>query len=119
MKEELLKNLAGIIEYVKQGADFVKEQAPLFIQEFITYKFWLYCFDIILSVVMLISSIFIFKKGYKDYKEDECCFPFLIFIGGAGILFAFFEFGYSLENLIELHFAPRYFLVDNLLSLWK
>ena len=119
MKEELLKNLAGILDYVKQEADFIKEQAPLFIQEFITYKYWLYCFEIILSVVMLISSIFIFKKGYKDYKEDEYSFPFLMFIGGAGILFAFFMFGYSLENLIEIHFAPRYFLIEHLLSLGK
>lgn len=31
MKEELMKNLVVILDYVKQGTDFIKEQAPLFI----------------------------------------------------------------------------------------
>lgn len=123
MKEELLKNLAGIIDYVKQGADFVSEQAPLFIQEFITYKIWFYSFWIIMSVVISIICAFIFRKGYKlsqdnnSYNDELYCV--MMFISGFMILTMFIVLCCCSEALIKVYFAPRYFLVDQLLSLGK
>lgn len=123
MKEELLKNLTGIIDYVKQGADFVKEQAPLFIQEFITYKIWSYSFWIILSIVIFIACAFIFRKGYKLSQNsnsyyDELYFA-MMFISGLIMLIMFIVLCCCSEELLKVCFAPRYFLIDHLLSLGK
>lgn len=123
MKEELLKNLADIFEYVKQGTEFVKEQAPLFIQEFITYKIWTYSFWIVISVVFSIICIVVLKKNYKILKDgsshnDETNFAMFIFSFLLFIVF-FIVFCRCMEGLMEAYFAPRYFLVDSLLSLGK
>ena len=123
MKEELLKNLADIFEYVKQGTEFVKEQAPLFIQEFITYKIWAYSFWIVISVVFSIICIVVFKKNYKILKDgssynDETNFAMFIISFLLFIVF-FIVFCCCMEELMKAYFAPRYFLVDSLLSLGK
>ena len=123
MKEELLKNLVDIFEYVKQGADFVKEQAPLFIQEFITYKIWIYSFWVTISFIFSIICIVIFKKNYKILKDgssynDEinfAMFPISILL----FIVFFIVFCCCVEELIKVYFAPRYFLVDKILSLGK
>ena len=57
MKEEILNNLAGLIEYVKQGADFVKEQAPLYVQEMINYGIWTSVFEILFSASLESTKI--------------------------------------------------------------
>lgn len=123
MKEELLKNLSGILDYVKQGADFIKEQAPLFIQEFITYKMWTYSFWIIMSIVVSIICVFVFKKSHKRFEdsssyEAEQYFMLMgvsLLIIGAMLI----PFCYCTTELIKLYFAPRYFLMEHLLSLVK
>lgn len=124
MKEELLRNLAGVFDYIKQGTEFVKEQAPLFIQEFITYKIWVYSFWIVISVVISIICIVVFKKNLKSFKNEKNCFDneaylFMMFV--SGLLFVTFVivFCCCTEELMKAYFAPRYFLVDSLLSLGK
>jgi cbb3-type cytochrome oxidase subunit 1 len=121
MKEELLKNLAGIIDYVKQGADFVKEQAPLFIQEYITFKIWLYAFDVVMSVIAFVVGVIVFRKGYKNYIEDDLGIDgtLTMLVGSFLAVVAFITFVCCVEELMKVYFAPRYFLVDSLLSLGK
>lgn len=121
MKEELLKNLAGIIEYVKQGVDFAKEQAPLFVQEFITFKTSIYLFYEIFSVIVIIVCGIIFVKGYKRLKEDEFDdygFPMCLFSGLVGVAFVVIFCCFT-ELLFEVYFAPRVFVVEKLLEFLK
>ena len=126
MKEEIINNLTGIIEYVKQGADFVKEQAPLYVQELISYGIWISVFEMILCVLGAIAGVFGFVKLYNyvknndEYDDDS---ESLVAIGflflAAFILFCIVAFCLNTENLIQATVAPRVYVVEKLMSICK
>ena len=125
MKEEILNNLAGLIEYVKQGADFVKEQAPLYVQELISYGIWISIFEMILCVLGVIGGVFGLVKLIKYMKTEEydtdfigalsMCFMAL----GALIIFCIVAFCIDGETLIQATVAPRVYVVEKLMSICK
>ena len=64
MSPELQKSIAEMIQYVQQGAEFAKEQAPLYAQELLRYEafkasvvFWLAAFFVVISILALICAI--------------------------------------------------------------
>ena len=121
MKEELIKNIAGVVEYIKQGADFVKEQAPLFIQEYLTFKTYLLLFwETILLAVVVGGVLFGIKsikksKDAEDYSDED--FYITASIISIGIAIAcFIGLICCSEELVKVIFAPRVFLVDHLLK---
>lgn len=120
MKEELMKNLEVILDYVKQGEDFVKEQAPLFIRELITYEIWVYSIWIIISIIVFTISMFVFKYNYKIYKnefiDEELHFSCMV-ISSILALAMFIVFSCCITELIKVCLAPRYFLMQCLLNL--
>lgn len=124
MKEEIIKNLAGIIEYVKQGADFIKEQAPLFVQEMINYKIWVSCFEILLCVVGFIASIYAMEKLIKYVNDEEeydsdnssvIAFGFLLIV--VFIIFLLIVLCVDVETVIQATVAPRVFVVEQIMQI--
>lgn len=118
MKEELLKNLLSIIDYVKQGADFAVNQAPLFIQEYLKYHLALHIFWGVICFIGLILSIWFFIFVFKDMKKchDDpsiLCVPVLV------ILVPFIGFIINSVYLLKIYFAPRVYLVESLLELFN
>lgn len=122
MKEEIIKNLSGIIEYVKQGADFVKEQAPLYIQEMINYGIWTSVFEVIVFSICTILSVYGLLKFIKWLKKEEECYEDHIveFVVAGVIIFLFALLVFNcVEELIKAVAAPRVYVVEKLLSLGK
>ena len=122
MKEEIIKNLAGIIEYVKQGADFVKEQAPLYVQEMINYGIWVSVFETLLYFFIAIFLIWCMVKLYKAIKDDEDDlkeYAPIFLVLGIGVIVMFVVTSISFETLIQAVVAPRVYVVEKLLSLGK
>lgn len=126
MKEEIIKNLSGIIEYVKQGADFIKEQAPLYVQELINYGIWISVFEMILCVLGFIFGVFGIVKLVKyannedEFDEDlssVVAFGFLVL--SAFVLFCVVAFCFNTEHLIQAIVAPRVYVVEKLLTICK
>lgn len=124
MKEEIIKNLAGIIEYVKQGADFIKEQAPLYVQEMINYKIWVSCFEILLCAVGFIASIYAMAKLIKYVNDEEeydsdnssvIAFGFLLII--MFIIFLLIVLCVDVETVIQATVAPRVFVVEQIMKI--
>ena len=116
MKEELLKNLMSIVDYVKQGVDFTVEQAPLFIQEYLKYHLSLHIFWEVISVIVLVLSIwwliYLIKHQKKLSYDMDLIFIPSLFIGIALIVFCI-----NSIYLLKIYFAPRVYLVESLLSL--
>ena len=123
MKEEIISNLAGIIEYVKQGADFVKEQAPLYVQEMINYGIWTSVFETLLYFFIAIFLIWCMVKLYKAVKNDEYEdlkeYAPIFLVLGIGVIVMFVVTSISFETLIQAVVAPRVYVVEKLLSLGK
>lgn len=123
MKEEILNNLAGLIDYVKQGADFVKEQAPLYVQETINYGIWTSVFETLLYFFIAIFLIWCMVKLYKSVKNDEYEdlkeYAPIFLVLGIGVIVMFVITSISFEALIQAVVAPRVYVVEKLLSLGK
>ena len=124
MKEEIIKNLAGIIEYVKQGADFIKEQAPLYVQEMINYKIWVSCFEILLCVVGIVVGIYAMVKLIKYVNDEEEYDSDADGIVAAGfvflavfLLFCFVVLCIDVETVIQATVAPRVFIVEQIMKI--
>lgn len=126
MKEEILNNLAGLIEYVKQGADFVKEQAPLYVQELISYGIWVSIFEMILCVLGAIGGTIGLVKLIKYANNEEgydadmtglIAFGFMVLV--VLIVFCIVAFCIDGENLIQATVAPRVYVVEKLMSICK
>lgn len=125
MKEEILNNLAGLIEYVKQGADFVKEQAPLYVQEVISYGIWVSIFEMILCILGFVGGVFGLVKivKYLNTGEYDTDFIGVLSMGFlalvALIIFCIVAFCVDMENLIQATVAPRVYVVEKLMSICK
>lgn len=126
MKEEILNNLAGLIEYVKQGADFVKEQAPLYVQELISYGIWISIFEMILCVLGAIGGTIGLVKLVKYVNNEEgydADVAGIIAIGFMAlvvlIIFCIVAFCIDGETLIQATVAPRVYVVEKLMSICK
>lgn len=122
MKEEIIKNLSGIIDYVKQGADFIKEQAPLYVQELINYGIWTSVFETLLYFSLFVFAIYLIVKTYKYAKREEEDLVeyapiFLLLLVIAGIMFVLTAI--SFETFIQTIAAPRVYVVEKLLTICK
>ena len=119
MKQEILNNLGVFLDYTKQGVEFVKEQAPLYVQELIHYGtikytfYTVFCFaGMVLSLIAFIVGIVMLHKG-----EDN---PGMIILtlGGSisalAFIMAFFE---NINLYWQVNYAPRVFVMDYLLKL--
>lgn len=115
MKEEIIKNLSGIIEYVKQGTDFIKEQAPLYVQELIKYYYAISLTYIIsCSVILILCASYMF--WIRVIQEDSSEYEVLCIIVG---LIATIFLAYNIETFIQIQLAPRVFVVEKLMSICK
>lgn len=122
MKEEIIKNLSGIIEYVKQGTDFIKEQAPLYVQEMINYGIWTSVFETLLYFFIAIFLIWCMVKLYKAVKNDEEDskeYAPIFLVLGLCVIVMFVLTSISFETLIQAVVAPRVYVVEKLLSICK
>lgn len=120
MKEEIISNLAGIIEYVKQGADFVKEQAPLYVQELLKYYTYISIFYTIICIGLFVFCLWLMFKTYDYLKEElneDMGVLWAFFIGGMIICFVLAMV--NIETLIQVTIAPRVFVVEKLMSICK
>lgn len=120
MKEEIIKNLSGIIDYVKQGTDFIKEQAPLYVQETINYGIWTSVFETLLYFSLFVFTIYLIVKLYKHIKREEedateYAPIFLVLLLVAGIMLVLTSI--SFETFIQTIAAPRVYVVEKLLSI--
>ena len=130
--EGLQDSISWLNETANQGREFVIEQAPLYAQEYLSYKGFSYGIGIVISLLLAVACsvvILLLAKKHKsqgefllwdfsDRNDRECplfFFVLIIFIGTFVI-----SFGVSLENVVELAkviLAPRVVLLDHVSSL--
>lgn len=121
MKEKILENLNYFLEYVKQGTDFIKDQAPLYVQEIVQYHMVLYLSYTIICFFIIGVSIWLLQKGTKIVKKDHYDeFGFTLIVAGViGVVIPFFINIYNMTMFIKTVIAPRVFVMDYLIHLIK
>lgn len=117
MEEKIIEYSDKIFEALQSGAGFASEQAPLLIQEILTYYTIMYlCWSIFLGIVTVFTAFLLFKYwGQADLGDSDeffmgllltvfWCFPFGIFM-------------FILSYLVKVTTAPRLFLLERITSL--
>lgn len=123
MKEELLNNIVDITNYVKQGGEFVKSQAPDFIQQYINYHLVSDILLVIILPIIIITCIFLCRKFVKAIKECSLDQEFFYMMGTIisiviMIMAAIFTI-IGLVEIVQIIIAPKVFIVHSLLGLIK
>jgi len=132
--EELKKNsqeaIREVFSWLQETKVFVKEQAPLFVRELLTFKLWTHVFYSCLCFLG-IAVCFSFYKNLQERKkmrEEKFCIDTdskdrIAFIKGyagmfVGMAVAILMF-YNLYYVIYISIAPRVYLIDMLSKMIK
>ena len=130
IKIELLEWMKSIGETAGEvtstAKDFVVEQTPLFVQEFLTFGMWSNCIQAVLFLgmtILLLYSANRFRKSYMTaYNENiyDTTAPMsgLVF-SLAGCIAFFLGFCYSGYYFLMTIIAPRLFIMHGLANFMK
>ena len=116
LKDVTTEALSTILEYTKQSAEFVKEQAPLIAQEIIKYTICSSIVYLLLSLLFGFLAIQLLKFGNRELKKDDYSF------NGIGsyiaviiiLIFSFVGTIVHTEQLIKAVAAPRVLIIEKL-----
>ena len=130
IKQEVLKNLSDVMSFVgaaaKSGAAFVKEQAPLVIQEYLRWYLASSIFFSVVGLILCIIGCVSIKKAIDINKvsdrqpdgiqPDDGPFGgigFLLIISGTLLFFK------QIYDVIYVLVAPRLVIIDYLKDIIK
>jgi small-conductance mechanosensitive channel len=119
MKEEVVEK---ILEYLNETQDFVLEQLPQVIQQALRYEKVAAFVLATLMLVLLTLAIFVFyyslqHPGLDKYGSRSTASVLGMFLPGALSAFLFIQFCVSADRLIKIYLAPKYFLIQLILSM--
>jgi hypothetical protein len=119
MIELLEKQLADFISFVKQGGGFIKEQAPLYVQELLNQEIYSLKFGLTLTSILVLLAIAITiicnRKYRKNNLEPEWLAPVTVMLVLFSIAFSACAISYFFE-LKKIEIAPRVFVLDKLIG---
>ena len=123
MNEELQQRLKKYMDFiessVKETGDFVIEQSPLVIQEFLSWYFYSHLFFLIVSVVfglIFISIAFYALKGPIINDNDDVDIIATIAVCIFSII-SILSILYNSYNLIKVTVAPRLVILEKISEL--
>lgn len=113
MNEELLKRL---LEFFQNAEEFLEATAPEVAWQILKYE---KISSFATAGLMLILLAIVITCGYHTWKNPSIdkygawtsCSSMVMMISCVTAPFFFISFCYSVEKLIELYLAPKYFLI--------
>lgn len=104
---------AGIVKAV----DFAQEQAPMVVQEFLTWKFAHSVIWTIVGVIALIALVVAFLKFKKLARDSDSGGDIIGFFGMVGCVIAFLCVCGSnvipnVEQMVKVKVAPRVYIIE-------
>lgn len=129
LKNKLQDNAMELLEFVDKSKDFVVDQAPIYVQELLTFHMLEKSISIICFGLLFIISSIMMIIIFKDYRKmrGDCAsesFMYRTDTAGIGIIFAFcYIFLILLTPLIiyndvkeiaKAKYAPRVLIIEKL-----
>ena len=116
MEDKLKDNLNEILEAVKKGGEFATDQAPAFLQEYLTYYTALHGVSAFLAVAWFIAALYVAFKFRERFKEED---PDEYNMVGIGIglingLLSLVVFIHHILHLLKITLASRLYIVEHL-----
>lgn len=118
-KDKLNELLIYLIEQIKNGVEFTKEQAPGVVEEMLRYDSWYYSTIFIAPLFAAVFCIFIILFGmWIEEKTDHPISEFFVGLGSLFLLASFcFSIFFGIKGFMkanQIKTAPRYYLIEKL-----
>ncbi len=113
MDEKILNEFAAeMLELLRDGSQFIGDQAPIVCREILSYNLWLGLFVASLGVVIGVFGYWAFKQLMPKYKgwEEEPPYPHLV--AGACFVVSLLMCAYGIPTVFKILLAPRLYLLD-------
>lgn len=113
-----------LIEHIENTKDFVLEQAPDIIQQALKYERFSASFNAGVMAILLAASLgtayYFWKHPTLDkYDSRDFLSVFGVFIPLIAAVPFFAQLYISIDNLIKINIAPKYFLINLIIGLKK
>ena len=121
MNEQIEKHINEILEMLKSGIDFASEQAPIFIQEILTYAIYEHSIKALLFIVMSLIALYV-MLGCKYSHEKESIYDFTEwglgrFIAGFTSMVFIILSVHHVVQVVKVTIAPRLYLIETISNL--
>ena len=121
MEDKLIEYSDRIVEALESGVDFASEQAPLLIQEVLTYYLVTELIWTVISFLFVVGIGYAYYRFIKAYRaednyssSDEEAMFFGSMFAFIAYMLPVFLFVSSLSTVIKILVAPRLFLIQKL-----
>lgn len=97
---------------------FVEQEAPLLLQEWMQWNFWVSLIFFLIGLTLLIPPMFFYIKIYKynrslDYSSRGLPWVIVIIVQFIGLMLSFVHYGW-----LQILVAPRVWILENIKSLF-
>lgn len=119
MEDKLIEYADELIAALKAGVEFTVDQLPLVAQEVLMYYTYLYTFQSVLYLVMIILFVYFWRLSYRNmiyYPMEH--YELLVIICSLVIFISTLLFVKFLLLLLKVVVAPRLFLIEKLTQLF-
>lgn len=126
VKDKLIEILPKLIEFIERSADFTTEQAPILIQEILTYSQLKYAMHAGFAALAILVGLGVVThcqfRVYKSKSKEglgydiDSCHAISILVAIATLV-AFCPLISKLTMLFKVTFAPRMYLLEYLRDL--
>ncbi len=114
ISSRLAKYLDVIESGVKSSADFIQEQAPLVVQEFLAWRFWSSVCTCVVMIAIIAMCVYFCRKIHKRMEPgDEPVFIIPVTIAAICAVSLYFNAGAA----IKVKLAPRLVLIEEIREL--
>jgi hypothetical protein len=125
MNDTLQTKIAELVDFTTMTAKdlfrFIQEQAPEVLQQWVQWNLIQSYLWATVSFLYIIVFYFIGKKLHKKAKDD-CDYENLniayLLLGGLGCVIFVIYFFIELTNIIQIHFAEKVWILENIKSLF-
>jgi len=107
------------LEWMQGAEGFVISQAPDLCKEILAYGTMVGWIQLICSLLLLISGIFIFSIGLSNIKNNRNVEPWiaLSIVSVLPIFFGFLTAFLSISPLVKVYTAPKLYVIERLMQL--
>lgn len=119
MKEELMKQIAGLVEFTKEGivkgVEVIQREAPEIVTEILRWELTVNIVSFVVGVLLMIIAFKFYKKG-KLIKDNTVCqeTDSLVCYCLTGIIGLFSQtfLWLGLFDMLKILIAPRLYLIS-------
>ena len=123
VKVKMLQYLESLESVMKSGTDFVADQMPLVLQEYIVYNRCYSTVVVVMSIIMIIIAYKMFDNGLKlgstNARDLELYAIAYIMFGAIFGIVSFIIFCHNFDTMLKSWAAPRLLVLTQISELVK